>query len=220
MFSLPNAMAEDSIPAAAKKKMFTAVIFAPLNLFDPYNPSFQLGIQREIAPDLVVQAEVGIIIPNNMFYYGSEKEEVNGGSTYSSTGWIDEHHEGWKFRAELRQIFIKRKSSTSNKELRVFGGVELFHTNSSGDYASGDNNENRFYQKMLKTGLNVKGGIQGIYGHFLLEAYGGLGFANYDIEHSNVVGSPSYPYLVKNLFREGKGWRWNLPFNGKIGFVF
>jgi hypothetical protein len=221
MFSLPKAMAEDSIPTAAKKKVFTAIVFAPLNLFDPYNPSFQIGVQREVIPDMVVQAELGIMIPNGLFRYMLQGEEFSSDNTSSTTGPANEHHTGWKLRAEARQILVKKQSSSVQSRFHLFVGAETFGMRSSADYTSVINSGSGFHQDMLKIGLNAKAGAQGVFRHFLIEVYGGLGFAYYNIKHSNIQGNGKAGTFSLNMFyEEGERWRWNLPFNIKIGYVF
>lgn len=39
-----------------------SILFSPLNLFDPINPSFQMGYERMLSPKWAVQVEGGYII--------------------------------------------------------------------------------------------------------------------------------------------------------------
>ena len=204
-----------------------SIVFSPLNLIDPVNPSLQLGYERMINPKWALQIEGGHIINKGLINIVLNPQES-----------ADEYsNKGYKLRIELKRIII------SKKEFTVYASGELLYlknksdvvnqflvSDPSFDYSFGTppNDDDSFYyddyftNDKSKYGMNIKGGIKNFHGPVFFEAYAGLGIAlrnNIHTNRENYYDKPLDESFLNNN-QQGEMWILNIPLNLKIGYRF
>lgn len=211
-----------------------SIIFAPFNLLDPINPSFQLGYERMLNTKWALQIEGGYIINKgliNILLNPQEKEDE-----YSN--------KGYKLRLEIKRTLVGKK------RIKVYTSCELFYLKNvsevinqfivsdiyydysfdiSNELIDGYENNGReieyddyFTNDKTKYGANVKCGLKVFTGPVFFETYLGLGIAYRQNKHSNrenINDKPSFDnFLEDNI--QGEKWIFNLPANIKVGYRF
>lgn len=217
-----------------KKKNYihkaNSVFFAPFNILDPINPSFQVGYERMVHPKWALQFEYGYILKKTLLdkiINPNDKED-------------EYNHKGYKLRFELK-YFIKKQTNYG-----LYTSCELFYmrnvsgvngtfivSDTSFDYSfempEGYETDPReieyvdyFTNDKTKYGANVKFGVKVFPGSFMLESYIGLGIANRNNKHSgreNINDKESYNDVLHDTVK-GEKWIFNLPLNIKVGYRF
>jgi len=204
-----------------------SIFFAPLNLLDPINPSFQIGYERMLNQKWGFQIEYGYIINKGLINILLNPHERP--DEYSN--------KGFKLRVELKRVIIRKK------RFLVYASGEFFYLKNRSDvinqflvsdpsfvYSFGvvpNPGENYYYDdyftnEKIKFGTNIKGGIKVFTGPVFFEAHLGLGIVYRKNSHSNRenLNDPSLDdsFLNDNLI--GEKILLNLPFNIKMGFRF
>lgn len=217
-----------------KKKNYihkaNSIFFAPFNILDPFNPSYQVGYERMIHNKWALQFEYGYIFKKTLLDKIINPDDKEN----------EYNHKGYKLRMELK-YFIKKKTKYG-----LYTSFELFYMrNTSGvngtfivsdtafDYSfempEGYETDPReieyvdyFTNEKTKYGGNVKFGVKFFPGSFMLESYIGLGIANRYNKHSNrenINDKESYPEFWDPHLK-GEMWIFNLPLNIKVGYRF
>ncbi|MBE7443641.1 MAG: hypothetical protein HS119_14435 [Flavobacteriales bacterium] len=202
-----------------------SIFFAPINLFDPINPSFQVGYERMFYPKWALQIEGAYIIRNGLLM------------------WIfphDYNNRGYKLRLELK-YYLKKESNYG-----LYTSYELFYLKNKSDVYRGfivsDTSYNYSFEfnegyendpkieyidfytnEKTKHGMNFKFGFKVYPGSFMLEAHVGMGFVyriNKHTNRENKNDKPEDDSFFYDQNNEGKSWILNLPLNIKVGYRF
>lgn len=199
-----------------KKENLNAIVFAPFNLFDSANPSFQIGWQRELNKKWEGQVEVGLIMRRSLLDMMGEEED------YEDS--LKTIHKGFRLRTELKYYL------NENRRIRQYVSSELFYLkNNSKTNAEFISNEKPLYRdvflnKKRKYGANVKYGVKiSFKKNFLFEPHIGIGISYREISHENRENKND---TLVNLFWTsnnkiiGNSWVINFPLNIKVGYAF
>lgn len=204
-----------------------ALIFAPLNLLDIINPSFQIGYQRKIGTNKELQLEGGYIINKSLMHYTINPNESREDFT----------NRGYKVRLEFKRYIHQEKG------FRAYLSAEVFHMENTSevinqfivsDYSYDYSfdlppNEGRivytdyFTNEKVKTGFNIKFGYKvGYLNKYFLESYIGTGVSYRENKHRDRenIKDPSYDESPWNDNLLGGRWLISLPFNIKMGWHF
>ncbi len=210
-----------------------AILFSPLNLFDPINPSFQLGYERMLNEKWALQFEGAYIIVKSIGHLIDDNSRGIPNSDYSN--------EGFKGRVEIKYVFEDKGN------IKLYVSSELFYLknksevvdqflvsdttyNYSFDLPYGHESDSRaieyddyFTNDKEKYGVNLKFGFKFTPGdHYLLETYIGAGIASRENKHSereNINDQSSWEGPLNDT-QLGKRWILNVPFNIKLGYRF
>jgi len=215
---------KEPTPKNYRNKLF----FAPANLWDVINPSFQVGYERKLSDKWGAQIEAGIIMRHSVlgFLFGDL-----GNSDYWYT------NKGFKVRAEG----IYYLQSESAKSYNMYFSAEVFYTKNtsrvndsfevtdttfsypfplfSGYYLYDD----FFTQVKQRYGFNLKFGVDIKLGKgYFFEPYVGLGIAVKNSEHIGRA-NPNDPLWDESFSWHNVQGRFvmiNLPWNIKFGKYF
>ena len=190
-----------------------AIIFSPLNLLDPINPSFQFGYQRLFNNKYELQMEYGHIINKALFHYIFNPNEDR--DEYSN--------EGYKVRMELKRYY------KIGHVIKYYVSGELFYLENNSkvqnQFIASDNNlvyTDYFSNLKTKYGINVKVGIKIIVDALFFESYIGTGIAYRNNIHNDRKNINDKPYdtsfLNDNIPKEM--YIINMPLNLKVGYMF
>lgn len=222
MFTINSYGQEINVTQKNKKK--NAIVFSPLNLFNPINPTLQIGYERILNEKFALELEGGYIIKKDLgSMFNPEREE----DKYNN--------KGYKLEVELKYLFLK------GKRFVVYSSCELFYLNNKSDdwdrFTVSDPLYNYsfeipddeyftytddFTNNKIKYGLNFKGGYKIVIGDFLFEAYGGIGIGHVTNKHGNRenINDKSTDRSILNSNLSGSRWFVNLPVNIKVGYIF
>lgn len=223
--SISIAYSQDQNKSIVKKP--NLIFFAPVNLLDPINPSFQMGYERTLNQKWALQVEGAYIINKGLLNILMNPQESR--DEYSN--------KGFKIRFELKR-YLKR---THN--LDYYSSFELFYlknksfvinqyivSDPSFVYSFGqanDDGQEYYYDDYhlndkKKYAANIKFGMKFNLESILFETYVGAGIAYRQNTHKyreNMNDKPlDNSFLNDN--KPGNVWILNLPINLKIGYKF
>ena len=228
-----NSVISDEYTAKQTEKIEkpNAIFFAPLNLFDIFNPNFQIGYERFIAKKWALQIEGGIIINHSIINYVVDWAN---GINVSECPYTNK---GFRVKGSIKYILVDKR------KFKLYVSPELFYcTNKSGivrdflisdpdfEYSFGSPDEGQngynqfFYNDEEKMGINFKVGIKLFLGkQFFIEPHLGLGFAHRNVTQTGIENPNDEIY--DNLFgifdnTAPNKWVPTLPMNFKIGLRF
>jgi hypothetical protein len=214
-------------------------IFAPLNLFDFINPSFQIGYERTFTNHISLQLEGGPILKRSLSglaLQAIEYYEEKNGTDKKRYWWT---YSGYKIRGEIKYYF---KDSRNNRK-NPYISCELFYTENRSNvddrYKASDptydysqtkaefidsSNYYTDYYSILKQrmGLNIKLGVQLAlkrHRNIIFEPHIGLGIVYRKMKEFNRANINDQ--IVDDIFnKKGDRWLINIPLNIKIGYRF
>lgn len=220
-----NAYGQNNLRLSENEKK-NSIIFAPLNLIDPINPSFQLGYQRQLDDKIELQLEYGHIINKALFHYIINPNESKD----------DYSNKGYKLKIELKRYFM------NYGVFRCYMAGELSYLENvskvQNQFLVSDPNYNYsfelpndgeeygytdyFTNSKTKIGINAKFGIKLIISSFFYESYIGIGAFYRNNIHSDRENMNDKPYDTSFLNDNNpkKMYMFNLPLNFKIGYRF
>ena len=221
IFTLP---AQEKLYNITDKPNF--VFFAPLNMFESFNPAVQLGYERVLNDRISAQVEGGIIlnksIPDGIFF----SDDYNSNS-------------GFKIRGEVKYFLNIKKSSSRYLSCELFYTKNKSHADDYfiasdttynypvplSDDRIGKSYEDRFINDKQKIGLNIKTGYKFTFGSLFIEPQLGIGIAYRMSKHSErikpddkIYTSDAYYSISPN--QAGNIVLLNIPINIKIGVRF
>jgi hypothetical protein len=215
---------KEPTPKNYRNKLF----FAPANLLDVINPSFQVGYERKLSDKWGAQIEGGIIMRRSLFgfLFG---DLTNYGFRYTN--------KGYKARAEV----IYYLQGESAKSYNMYFSAEVFYTQNTSrvndSFEVSDTTfvypfprdpgyylyDDFFTQVKKRYGFNLKIGADIKLGRgYFFEPYLGLGIAVRNSEHIGRA-NPNDPLWDESFSWHNKAGRsvmFNLPWNIKFGKYF
>ncbi len=207
-------------------KMKNSLVFSPLDLINPVNPSFKIGYQKLFKNKYELQIEYGHIINKALFHYIINPDEDKDDYTnkglklslelkryYKGDQYLRYYYSGEIFylknTSEIQNQFIVSDPSFNYSFEIPDDGIEYGYT----DY---------FTNSKTKYGVNAKVGIKLIVYTMFFEASTGVGLAyrnNIHSERENINDQPyDTSFLNDNIPKEMI--MLNIPAHFKIGFMF
>ena len=217
---------------AWEKTSENIILFSPLNLVDPVNPSFCLGFEHYFNNRIGALVDLGVITPNGLWAV------LMGDNT---------KHSGYKVRGEIMfalrdiyatEVYGKNHYKKFKRNIRFFPYVAIdcfyiknsYAKNSLFSYPIGDSAVTYMdgYNVLKeKKGVNLKFGFKFHVRQLVVTAYGGLGIVNRKVVHSNredlshdlsyESGAPKYTVLANE---KGNRTYLNPVLNVKVGYSF
>lgn len=200
-----------------KKEKNNSITINPLGMFNVMNPAVQIGYQRNLTKDLILQVEYGIMLKHSVFGF-MDLHLYNGSVNYS--------YSGYKLQTEIKKILCEKGNFFIRKP---YIAGEIFYLKNRGNVnntyvtSTGETYEDFFIQEKHKYRLGAKYGIQLIVtDNFLIDCSAGIGLAWNHVEHfgrnnlEDKSSSPLYGYILKR----GDFLRLNFPINLRIGYRF
>lgn len=207
-----------------------SIFFAPFNILDFFNPSFQVGYERMIHSKWALQFEYGYIFKKTIFdriVNPKDKED-------------EYNNKGYKLRTEVK-YFIKKETNFG-----LYTSLELFYMRNTsgvnGTFVVSDTSINYSFKPeegfgsnindiqhteyytndKTKYGINAKFGVKVFPGSFLIESYLGLGIAHRKNKHSDRenINDKEPIHETWDPHLKGEMWIFNLPINVKVGYRF
>jgi hypothetical protein len=205
-----------------------AIFLAPLNLFNPNNPSFQIGYERFIANRWSFQIEGGVIINHSVINYVADwSKGINvrdcpytnkGFRVTASTKYFLTTEKFFKFYISPELFYQKNKSGI----VRSFLVSDPDFEYSFGRPEEGQNGYRHFfYNNEEKMGVNFKLGFT-VGQRFFIDFHYGLGVAFRNIIQTGLENPDDEIYDSFGIFDKTSRNKWGLtlPFNFKIGLRF
>jgi len=189
---------------------------APLNFIDFECPSLQLGYERTVSKEWLIEINGGIVLKRSLLGVAGiqlENTEDDRRHTFSGT----------KASIGVKKILKVSKNGIHN----WFLGIEYAYRNTITDiwssyYVEDVRQDYIFQEHRIKNTLNIKVGKQFVFNAFFMEVHWGLGVAHHNVEHIDEI--PVYNKTDGSLFdyihKDGIYLRLNLPINFKIGYRF
>jgi hypothetical protein len=217
LFLAISLMCQNDEPSNRLKNSIT---INTVSCFNVLNPSIQIGYQRNLTDDLILQVEGGLLLKNSM------KVLLLGGTWFPHPNSKNFSYSGYLVQMELKKMFKERGKyavtrffiAAEFQYLRNNGIVNNVYVNQSGVAY-----DDFFTEVKNRFRIAPKFGIQLLLGkHFLTEASAGLGMAYYQVEHIGRLNpndkaiSSLYGYVLK----EGNFIKPNILFSLKLGFKF
>lgn len=213
---------------SASKNYKNKFFFAPVNLIDIINPSFQIGYERKFSDSWGAQIEGGIIMRHSLmgFLFG----DLN-----NNEYWYT--NKGFKARTEVihylqgkaaksynmyvsAEVFFTQNTSRVNDSFKVADTTFVYPIPREPGYYLYDD---FFIQKKERYGFNLKIGAEIKVGNgYFIEPHAGIGIAFRNSEHIGRT-NPNDPFLGKFLSWQnlpGHSVLLNLPWNVKFGKYF
>lgn len=204
----------------SSNRLKNSITINPVSSFNVLNPSIQIGYQRNLTDDLILQVEGGLLLKNSM------KVLLLGGTWFPHPNSKNFSYSGYLVQMELKKMFKERGKYLVS---RLFLGGEFQYLRNNGIVnnvyvnQSGVAYDDFFTEVKNRFRIAPKFGIQLLLGkHFLTEASAGLGIAYYHVEHTGRLNpndkaiSSLYGYVLK----EGNFIKPNILFSLKFGFKF
>ncbi len=199
-------------------RLKNAITINPVSCFNVLNPSIQIGYQRDLTEDLILQVEGGLLLKNSMLVLLYGGSWLPNGKNFSYSGYL--------FQVEMKKMFKERGKYLVS---RFFLGGELQYLRNNGIVNNmfvnqwGVAYDDFFSEVKNRFRIAPKFGIQLLLGkHFLTEASAGLGIAYYHVEHTGRLNpnDKAYSSLYAYVLKEGNFIKPNLLFCIKLGYKF
>jgi len=202
----------------SSNRLKNSITINPVSSFNVLNPSIQIGYQRNLTDDLILQVEGGLLLKNSMSVLLLGGTWLPNGKNFSYSGYV--------CQVEIKKMFKERGKYLVS---RLFLGGEFQYLRNNGIVnnmyvnQSGVAYDDFFTEVKNRFRIAPKFGIQLMLGkHFLTETSAGLGIAFYHVEHigrlnpNDEASSCLYDYVLK----EGNFIKPNLLFSLKLGYKF
>ena len=209
-----SCLAQDTSPRPSDS-LKHRVFAAPLNVFDPVNPSLSIGYERWLNDTASVQFELGYITRRSVIFAALAPSNDN-------IHWTT--HQGFKVRVEYKED-LRRKPKLVD---RTYFATDVFYIQKrsevlsrfKGDRVYGD----QIYSDTVlvykqKFGVNLKYGMMADSGKRLnYDISFGLGAAYRINTHSNRIDPTDADYNERGAYAQGERLLLSVSFNARIGY--
>ena len=202
----------------SSNRLKNSITINPVSSFNVLNPSIQIGYQRNLTDDLILQVEGGLLLKNSMSVLLLGGTWLPNGKNFSYSGYV--------CQVEIKKMFKERGKYLVS---RLFLGGEFQYLRNNGIVnnmyvnQSGVAYDDFFTEVKNRFRIAPKFGIQLLLGkHFLTEASAGLGIAYYHVEHTGRLNpdDKAYSSLYGYVLKEGNFIKPNILFSLKFGYKF
>ncbi len=205
-----------------ENKLNVVSIF-PLGVLNVLDPSFQIGYDRKVRKNVIIQISGGIILPHSILgvIFFSDTG-YNRNSVYKTAPY---RYSGYKIAGEAKHILAE----SSNGRHNYFYSIESFYKKEKNEvytvypsYPSGPHSPNIDYFTVHKevVGVGFKVGKQFFFGRMILEFNSGIGLRYNNVRHTNRDTVYKLDGIDGHIHRQGKYYRLYLPLHIKIGYRF
>ena len=202
----------------SSNRLKNSITINPVSSFNVLNPSIQIGYQRNLTDDLILQVEGGLLLKNSMVVLLLGGTWLPNSKNFSYSGYV--------CQVEIKKMFKERGKYLVS---RLFVGGEFQYLRNNGIVnnmyvnQSGVAYDDFFTEVKNRFRIAPKFGIQLLLGkHFLTEASAGLGIAYYHVEHTGRLNpdDKAYSSLYGYVLKEGNFIKPNILFSLKFGYKF
>ncbi|WP_028982450.1 hypothetical protein [Sporocytophaga myxococcoides] len=195
------------------KDKLNVISLYPVGVLNILDPSLQIGYDRKVRENVVIQISGGIILPHSIFGF---------------VGLLPNkdyyRFSGYKIMGETKYILAETISGRHN----LFCSVEAFYKNErnevNGSASPGPSEltyTDYFTVHKEVVGVGLKFGMQFMFGRMIMEFNSGVGLRHNNITQTNRDNPEDRLNETPNhIHRKGKYYRLYLPLHYKIGYRF
>ncbi|MBO9702811.1 MAG: hypothetical protein J7604_21540 [Sporocytophaga sp.] len=195
------------------KNKLNVVSIYPAGVLNVFDPSFQIGYDRKVRENVIIQLSGGIILPHSIFGYIG----ILPNPDYY-------RFNGFKIMGEIKYILAESISGRHN----LFCSLEAFYKKERNEVhglvspgPSEPYYTDYFTVHKEVVGAGLKFGMQFMFGRMIMEFNSGIGLRhNYVIQTNRDNPDDRLDGTPNHLHRQGKYYRLYLPLHYKIGYRF